>query len=369
MPASRGWPPVAVLAHLTFVAILATMATWRPTCAFAEPRAVEPIVVEYAADDACLREEAFFSGVRRYTKRWTAVEEGEGLRRFHVTLERRPGGWAGSLVITMPDGQTSRREIPGPDCEAVARGLAIVVVLAIDPAAKVLGPPSEEELADDPAPASAPAPPVDSPPASPPLDVVPLERRRKRRAPPSVPGRPRLGLVFSVEGRAEATSGVVRSALPVIGVAFDARVHVAALPPWLSPSFAVGVRQSLPTEIGVRSGSSVFTWTAATFRLCPVHITAFRDRLDVAPCGELDVGVLDADARDLPQARSTSNRWLGRGASMRLSYRLTRSWSAGAGFLVTVPATRDRFTLATGELISQAAAVGVTGGLAIEMRF
>jgi len=342
-------------------------------------------VITYAADDACPRKEAFVASVRRYTTRWADVDAGAGLRSFDVRLAREDAEHAGILVITMPDGSASTRRIVGPDCASVARALAVVVALAIDPLARVGEPTSDPQAgAGHPTPEGdveattrAPEPqppqqratsvPVPAPPPPPtgrsgPDGVVP----RRRFA---AEARERLHFTFALEARVELTSAVVTGALPVAAAAVDVRAHLGSgWPEWLSPSLAVGARQSLQKEIRFGPGASELLWTAATIRLCPVRFAAVAGRFEIAPCAEIDVGTLRAGAHGLPDVRATSTEWFDRGGSVQASYRLSSSWALGAGVLVTAPWTRDRFALANGQLISRAPLIGVTGGVLVQLR-
>lgn len=366
MPESRGaWTPARVaIAVVGFGAGFSAL----PSAARAGEPSAEPIAIAYTAEETCPREGAFIASTRRYTSRWTPVASGDGLRSFRVRLERHGAGHTGTLVITMPDGARSIREIAGPDCVSVARGLAVVVALAIDPQAHVGAPdPDTEPEVPPPERASEPSElPAATGPAPPPPPPRPSVARPKRSA---ATARSRPHLTFGVEGRVELTSAVLTGAVPVAGAALEVRANLGeAMPSWFSPSLAGGIRQSLPVRIDVGPGVSEFLWTAGTLRFCPVRFAAPALRFEAAPCAELDVGLLRAEARGLADARTTSNRWFDRGASVRTAFRLSPSWGIGAAVLVTAPVTRDRFAVASGELISKAPAVGVTAGLLLELR-
>jgi len=367
MPGSRRpWTPARAL--LPLVASCATFAAFLRS-AHAQQAPAEPIIVAYAADGACPREDDFVASVRRYTTKWTAVDAGSGLRTFKIHLGPRAAEYTGTLVITMPDGKGSTRELAGPDCVSVARAFAVMVALAIDPLARVGEPGPGEELAALPEPEPEKSDlPEHAPIAVP--DPMPAARRGRATAPGEPPARSpeRLHFTFAVEGRAELTSAVVSGALPIVGAALEMRAHLGSRwPAWLSPSIALGVRQSLPKQISVGPGASEFLWTAATIRLCPVRFAGLVSRLEVAPCVEIDAGALRAEARGLPDARATTIAWFDRGVSVRGSYRIGPAWAVGAGVLLAMPWSRDRFALASGQLISRAPAVGVTGGLLLEL--
>ena len=379
MPGSRRpWTPVRA-----FLAIVASgpALVASPKTAHADAPADEPIVVAYTAiDGACPAKDAFVASVRRYTTKWTPVDVGTGLRSLQLRLGPRGADYAGSLVVTTANGSASVRELVGPDCASVARALAVMVALAIDPLASVAEPrPAREPEVPPPSPGAeaeaggdAAAPPAPQP-VSPPPPAARRESPPSRSSPSQPPNSPpedrAAHVTFAVEGRIELTSAVTTGALPVVGTALEMQGHLgSAWPTWLTPSIALGARQSLPKQISIGPGASEFLWTVATVRLCPVRFAALAGRLDVAPCAEMDVGTLRAEARGLPNARASSSAWFDRGGSLRVSHRISSAWGIGAGVLVTAPSSRDRFALGSGQLISRAPAVGVTGGLLLELK-
>ncbi|MBN9161048.1 MAG: hypothetical protein J0I07_08800, partial [Myxococcales bacterium] len=101
-----------------------------------EPEA-ERVSVAYAAQESCPSEERFIGNVRRYTTKWQVVDSSSSVRSFRVVLGRRGAEHRGVLVIETPNGEVTQREIVAPDCERVARGLAIAMALAIDPEANI----------------------------------------------------------------------------------------------------------------------------------------------------------------------------------------------------------------------------------------
>ena len=176
-------------------------------------------------------------------------------------------------------------------------------------------------------------------------------------------------LTFAVEVRGELTSAVARDVAPVVGAAFDVRTAPSGLPEWLAPSMAVGLRQSFSVVVDTPFGSSEFLWTAAMVRLCPVRLRFASGRLDAVPCAEANAGVLQAEARTTPAARRTSSGWFDVGGSGRVVYRIGQSLGVGASVLISAPFVRHRFAFVEAGLVSQAPAVGVTGGLLVELRF
>lgn len=329
--------------------------------------AVEEIEVSYEADaraGVCPSEVTFLAMVRHHTTKWNAVEQRAGVRSFRARLGLEDKAIGGTLVVTTPDGKTKTRELVGPDCEAVAEGLAVVMALAIDPEADLeTGAPDTSDETRSPPMEQAPVEEASETPRQPAARApAPRSRPAMQVAPPHAR---KPALTFAVGAGGELTSAVVRDALPVLAATFDGRVRFGAdVPAWLAPSLALGLRQSLPKEM---AGNSKFLWTALTIRLCPVRIAAFAGRLSFRPCVETDIGVLDAETRSIPNARGESSGWLDFAGSLRATFSLNQSWSVGASASVIAPRTRNRYALATGELISEPPTVGGSGGLFLEL--
>jgi hypothetical protein len=320
----------------------------------------ELIQVDYEAAAGCPSYEAFIENVRTYTTRWTLAGAGEDARRFQLKLVPRDGKVLGTLEISQKreGAGTATREIAGPDCETVARGMAVAVAVAIDPEALL-----SDRSVTEPAPSPAPPPPV-------------LPARVVHEPPAPERSSKKTSAQLAIDVRAEVTSAVVVGWLPVVSAAIELDPLSAAsrepswpLPSWLRPSFALGVRQSLPKEVDRSSVRTDFLWTSAVVRLCPARLGIDAGRIEITPCIEGDVGVLRADASGSADARRTSNLWLDGGLSARATWRPSGPWFVGATAFVVLPVTRNRFELATRELVSRAPRIGATFGLSGGVEF
>ncbi len=351
------WGPRAALAATATALVLLTRLA---AGADQAESTAELVAISYSARDTCPSEEEFFGIVRRYTTKWTPVAPRDGIRSFQIRIASRQPALAGTLELKMPNGKTTTRAIVGRDCTTVARALAVALATAIDPEARLSEPESKPV-----APPTAPPNPAESgEELSPTFPVVEPVAERVPAAPASPEPTP---WSFGIEARAEMTSTVTASALPVFGAAFEARLRIGSgVPAWLWPSLAVGVRQSTFQTIDAPIGSFAFLWTAATFRVCPLHFAP--GPLEIAPCVEADAGVLQAGARGVRNARTSTTPWFDRGASLRIAYHLNKHWGLGATAFVTAPSSRRRFALNAGEVVSQAPDVGLTGGLFVEFR-
>ena len=348
-----------------------------PLRALAGEPEVERVSITYAAQESCPSEEHFIGNVRRYTTKWHVVDSSSSVRSFRVVLGRRGEEHRGVLVIETPNGEVTQREIVAPDCERVARGLAIAMALAIDPEANISEVPAKTAPEPEPLEANEPEhPPVPPPRPEAAGKEKATEGRKggrgeeKEKGKDGAPtGAQRPVLTFALEARGELTSAVARNVAPVVGAAVDVRAAPPGLPEWLAPSLAVGLRQSFPVVVDAPFGSSEFSWTTAMFRLCPVRFRFASGRLDAVPCAEANAGGLQAEARTTPTARRVSSGWFDVGGSGRMVYRIGESLGVGATILVSAPFVRHRFAFVEGGVVSQAPAVGVTGGLLVEWRF
>ncbi len=349
------WVGAAVGLHGVFV----------PSAASAQPAERserELIHVDYEADASCPSLDELLAKVRTYTSRWALADDGGKVRRFRVVLAPGEGRFVGVLEIVEPSGDagadtSASRTITGPDCETVARGMAIAVAVAIDPSA-LFGAHSAEE----------PVPPA-------PAAATPTSRSREKahQPPPAPAAPPSRGPTFAVDARGELTSAVVTGFMPVLSIGFEldplSSKPVERLPRWFRPAVAVGIRQSLSRSIERETVTTEFAWTAAVLRLCPARFVAAGDRLEVTPCLEANAGALRASARGSPDARSTSNPWIDGGLSARATWSLGGEWFVSGAASLVVPVSRNRFELSTGTLISRAPSLGVTLGLGGGVRF
>jgi len=319
-----------------------------------------PIEVSYTAYRTCPSYEQFIANVRRYTKKWRLAEGEAAAQRFRVVVE--PAGadvTSGRLEITETGKPRSVREIAGPDCEAVARALAIALAVVIDPEADLSGGAAEPEA--ERAPSEPPVERSEEPPR-------PAAPREHRAVPPSRPPPARATEVrIRLEASFGLTSAVVVGVVPVLGANVELepfarrRAIESSLPRWLSPSLVLGVRQSLSKELERSTMTSTFVWSAGTLQLCPVRWAAF-ERMELAPCFELNAGMLRASARGSNDAGSSTKPWFDLGGTARVTWRLDGGWFVGGTFSVIAPVTRYRFELATEASVSQAPPVGIAFG-------
>ena len=193
---------------------------------------------------------------------------------LRVTLDATPAGAvAGALTVEWPDGTRADRRLTAPTCAETADAVALVIVLALDPAAAAREPPAAPSPARPstqrpraaPAPSSAPSPPASqAPPVDAPASEPSPPERERVPAPPPAPD----------ETTSRPPAAPPESPPPTVP-APDVAVEVAAAAPPIPPVYrsAVGaaarvIRGPTPSLLpGValvahweRDAASVLSW-------------------------------------------------------------------------------------------------------------
>ena len=141
-------------------------------------------------------------------------------------------------------------------------------------------------------------------------------------------------------------------------------------PRWLrgwKPSFGLGFRQSLPKERAFTGGSVEFLWLAGNLRACPHELTIGRI-VEIAPCAEMNIGVLRSSAEGFANARQASITWLDLGGSVWAAVNLSKDVFLSSTVLVTAPLVRRPFVLTSGPVAASVPAIGLLGGIGIGVR-
>ncbi|WP_169927335.1 hypothetical protein [Labilithrix luteola] len=301
------------------------------------------------------------SALRRDTDPFELADEAEAKRV--VDVELRTGAKRASGRFRFVDRRhdtTIEQELNGPDCEAVARALAMMLALAMH---RLSGPGVVEpplDVAPRP-PEPEPAPPPPPPPPAPPSLKTPRASPRRRATHPA-PAAPAPAVRLSLDLQAEITSAVVRELLPFASLTFQLQSTAW----WLRPSLGLSLRQSLPHDVAVAGGGSTFLWTTGALRVCP-HVVVVGP-VDLAPCVEAALGRLGADANGLPGARSSANLWADAGGLVTTRWHLSARWFLAASGGLLFALDRTRYELSSGALISETPALGFRAGLGMGLQ-
>lgn len=364
------------------LATLATLMTLSPSLRADsnEPDSVR-LVFETAArkggTESCPSQAEFFGAVRTYTSRASAIVEDERAERtIRVRLSVGQRETVGTLIVANSSGTLSERKIVGPTCPGVARALAIMVGVAIEPPREQ---PSAKAVpeATSPESVSPEKASLAEPEAGPSVATLDPRAEPSVSASPSPPRSPdgevELQVRFDAlafDVRFESSSAVIGGALPGVGASVSFAFAVTGGPHWLRglrPSVGLGVRQSFPRERALHGGSVDFLWTAGNVRACP-HTFDVARIVDFTPCAEMNAGVLRATAEGYADAQQTSIAWLDVGGSMSVAVNVSRHVFLSSTVLVTGPLLRRPFVLGSGTTAAQVPSVGVLGGLGIGAR-
>lgn len=255
------------------------------------------------------------------------------------------GGWKGEIELTA-SGQTSRRQVRGDTCGAVARAVAIVVGVAA--IAETFEPPPGPAPPRPPsAPPEAPVlpPPAPPPPAPAPAGTAPRPIPLATAPAPRAPAGPRLRV--AIGGAAVVDAGSLPAVAP------GAELVVGLRLAWWQIE-AVGTYLASESQaLSGRTGQGASVWMDAIGgRTCAA---ASWPAIEVGPClggaaGWLHASGYGADVRYTPTALVASLTAGARGAVP-----LARWLSAGAGAELVVPLDRPTF------VIDNAVAAGKNG--------
>lgn len=309
---------------------------------------------EPGTSDPCPDRSAFVASVRARTPRSQlaeGVEQESSAIRFRVIIDVGAAGTTGQLEVHEPDGGEQKRSVRSRTCREVAKALALVVALVLDPDASTSEPPPVEPPHEPPPPPPAPPPP---PPARP----------RRPPPPPPRPLRTTPAWHASAGGELGATGGIGPDIAPVAGAFVDLSLHTTSL---LAPSFRLGLDVAA-TGNDLPVGSQSYVWIAATARVCPLHVV-LPLRLRLGPCAGLQVGLHRGTTTDVVNPTAHSDLWLAptAGGSLELAAttKITVELQGGALF----PLRRTRFFLAPNTTIYDVPPAAGTLAVSARVRF
>jgi len=162
---------------VTLVSLLAVSSARARAAATSEPPVMASLAVTGSPDCAGRAEVVKLVARRSARIRFDDGAAGPALR---VAIDAAtPRALAATLSIVWPDGSRSERHLSAPTCAEIADAVALVVVLALDPAAAARQPPAAPPARPASPPRNEPAPP-----ASPTRDRPPPEPPAEKSAPP-----------------------------------------------------------------------------------------------------------------------------------------------------------------------------------------
>jgi hypothetical protein len=270
---------------------------------------------------------------------------------LRVTVDAAaPRAIGATLAIVWPDGSRAERRLDAPTCAEIADAIALVVVLALDPAAVSREPPAQPPRSAGPPPRAessaarprerpAPSPPTPTPPppATPPAEEAAPPPPPPPEPPPIAP--PLVEKPAPPPPPAEPETPAVRRL--DVGAAFRVAVGPA---PSLMPGIAVtagwerdtssvfSLKVALAAAHHARAWTSIdgnadFTLDVVTLHLCPLRVGPAGVRARVCATGS--AGRLAAEGTDTLRTRSASRPFASAG---------------GGAFLTVAPLPRVELT-------------------------
>ncbi|MDB5216658.1 MAG: Autotransporter [Myxococcaceae bacterium] len=316
----------------------------------------------YDAPAGCPDRSAFLAAVRARTPRSQLAEgdERSGVVMFRVTIEAAGEASTGQLEVREPDGSEQKRTVSSRTCGEVAKALALVAALILDPDAQT----GAEPAAVPPSPPSPPAPPL---PPAPPATAAPVSRPPPdlRDGASAHPHGARWQL--SAGAAFGLTGGIGPSVAPLAGVLVDLALD---RPSVLAPSFRL--TPSGAVTIDHRAvGSVTYTWLGATARACPLWfpLPATSNAVRIAPCVGLEVGVHEGAPHGVPNPTAHSDLWIAPVALGSVAWAATSRFTVELEGGVLVPLRRTHFFLAPGTTLYDVPAVAGTVLLSGRVRF
>lgn len=312
-----------------------------------------PFQLSYEAPPGqCPNAHAFLGAIRARTERARLAAPGdESAVSIAVRIGASPGApVAGRLEIREPDGTRQERAVESATCDEVAKALALVVALYLDPDATI-----------------APEPPAPPPPP-------PTPPRRSAEPPPPAPPPPARGYAVGIgAGAAVGLLGGLAPAVAPLGRLFG-EVTVArpnegsgGLASRLRPSARLSFDAATATG-DVAAGTQRYFLFAGSLRLCPLDVRA-EGTLHLGPCGGLQGGVHRGVSEGVPNARAQDKPWLAPSAtvhaSLSVAERVTVELEAGAVF----PLVHTRFFLGPDVTLWKVPAVTGTANAAMTVWF
>jgi hypothetical protein len=291
----------------------------------------------------CPNAPAFLAAIRARTDRAHLAVAGEDALGFSVRIEQDAAGRVvGRLEIREIDDTRQERTVESDTCTDVARALALVIALYLDPDAE--GGTTEPTAPPPPPPSVARAPVV-------------REATPTRRSPPlRVDAGGGVGMVF----------GIGPSVAPKLTAFGDVTIAPVSLPSWLHPSVRLGI-EAATTTADVGFGSQRYVLLGGNLRVCPVGVPIVST-VRVGPCLGLSAGLHRGTSDDVPNARAQDKPWLAPAATGRLTWALTDSVALELEGGATAPLYRTRFFLAPDLTLFRAPAVAGTAGLTLQVR-
>ncbi len=322
------------------------------------PKVEAPALVSlrYTNELGCPSEAEFVDEVTARVRRpvkWTRSETATQI----VVVVRAGERATGTLQVTQPAAEPTRREFSSSSCAEVGSALALVTALTLDPNARTEQLPAHSTASFAPTvglvlpeplsvPAAKPAPSPEAQPAPVRQPVAPA---------------PSKGFVAWLGPAASFGLGYAAKPLLAVGLGLGARSPKNG---W-SPGFQLTPLWGGTGETGPATAGGAFSWAVGRLEGCPLRLP-LAEPLTFEPCVAAEIGRLSArgTAAEITPI-SVERWWFAAGPTFSLHFS-RGSWFVRAGALLLVPATRDEFVFRSPDKsIQQASPLLVGGNLAL----
>jgi hypothetical protein len=312
----------------------------------AAPEAEPHLRVLYSAPAPCPDSVEFERQVRRLRPEVTSAARST----LDVRIERDARGFVGTLRVPESSDGSLARELVSPDCAELAKALALVGAVLIDPSA--------QERADG-APIGA-EPDAASPPTPDPADRRPQPTSRPSAAASVDSARPTPTAPAGEGAHLDSERESPQRWSVVLGTGLSVKSGVAP-ELTLGPSAAVGLRRALGSARHSLEGRASVTrtssgkvekvigdarlrWTSARVDACgTLHLGSSAA---LCSCVVVEAGELRADASRAVNATTRRALWLAPGGALRAGFALIGPLAATVEGTVTRPLVRPRFFFA-----------------------
>jgi hypothetical protein len=279
--------------------------------------------ISAALAGGCLDRDSFLAYLRERSPRIREAAAGETARTVRVELEPAQGQMLGRLSVQQTGEQEGRREVRGSDCGSVAKGLALIAAVILDPIAALKPPARTEPAKAAPELSSTASPPAPSPPPS---------------MPPSAPLRPTASAATVSLGAAlELATGLG----PDPAIVPRAFVGLDLPAPLRGLSVLASVGHAFDRRVVTVDGTAEIALTNIRAEPC---VDLWSPRVFQLPaCGIIEGDVLDGQGSHTTGAQSAHRLSVELGIGVRPTWILTRHVALSVLVGATVPLARYRF--------------------------
>ncbi|HWO26600.1 MAG TPA: hypothetical protein VNO30_48055 [Kofleriaceae bacterium] len=324
-----------------------------------QDRVEEVVELRYTAPPGCPTRDATVELIRERT---AAVRFAPGARRvFEIRITAGEQGYTGALIVDA----AADKQLAAQRCDDLVTALALVLALAIDPAAAAgpRDPPAAAAggatggaaAAGPPDPATAVAA---AGPPGPATAVAAADPPGPAGAVAAAMARPRRRVVLD-----GAIGGLVGAGLtpdPLLAGSLAARAT------WRAVAAELALVAGRDTTVAA-DGRASFLWITARPAACQLWR---RGGLELGGCGHVELGLVRAAGEDIVNARSLYRLWAAAGAHGSLRWSATgRRGFAQLQLGAAVPITRDRYWFKPGIILHETPPVTAWLGLGVGLRF